>query len=188
VPVGARPLRPCGGARAGPPLSCVQCSWQRDALVFHTAHCESSHASFGADSKQCPALRASCARQHVQGGQRRRAGACGRTLAIPNPTLPHPTPGVDPKSIVCEFFRHGKCTKGFKCKFAHDLAVERKGGKIDIFSDRCARLGTRAPEARVPPWSPATGPGSLRAGCALHEHFAACSACACGLVCGFATL
>ena len=47
--------------------------------------------------------------------------------------------GVDPKSIVCEFFRHGKCTKGFKCKFAHDLAVERKGGKIDIFSDRCER-------------------------------------------------
>ena len=46
--------------------------------------------------------------------------------------------GVDPKSIVCEFFRHGKCTKGFKCKFAHDLAVERKGGKIDIFSDRYA--------------------------------------------------
>ena len=47
--------------------------------------------------------------------------------------------GVDPKSIVCEFFRHGKCTKGFKCKFAHDLAVERKGGKIDVFSDRCVR-------------------------------------------------
>jgi hypothetical protein len=43
---------------------------------------------------------------------------------------------VDPKSIVCEFFRHGQCTKGFKCKFSHDLSVERKGGKIDIFSDR----------------------------------------------------
>lgn len=44
--------------------------------------------------------------------------------------------GVDPKSILCEFFRHGACTKGFKCKFAHNLAVERKGPKIDIFSDR----------------------------------------------------
>ncbi|KAK9845701.1 hypothetical protein WJX81_000013 [Elliptochloris bilobata] len=53
--------------------------------------------------------------------------------AIKQPKVPV---GVDPKSIVCEFFRHGKCTKGFKCKFAHDLAVERKGGKIDIFSDR----------------------------------------------------
>ena len=44
--------------------------------------------------------------------------------------------GVDPKSVVCEYFRHGQCTKGFKCKFSHDLAVERKGGKIDIFTDR----------------------------------------------------
>lgn len=44
--------------------------------------------------------------------------------------------GVDPKSMLCEFFRHGQCTKGFKCKFSHDLNVERKGGKIDLFSDR----------------------------------------------------
>lgn len=48
--------------------------------------------------------------------------------------------GVDPKSIVCEYFRNGQCTKGFKCKFSHDLNVERKGGKIDIFQDRCWRL------------------------------------------------
>ena len=43
--------------------------------------------------------------------------------------------GVDPKSMVCEYFRAGQCTKGFKCKFSHDLAVERKGGKIDLFTD-----------------------------------------------------
>jgi hypothetical protein len=43
---------------------------------------------------------------------------------------------VDPKSIVCEFFRHGQCTKGFKCKFSHDLSVERKTAKIDLFTDR----------------------------------------------------
>lgn len=36
--------------------------------------------------------------------------------------------GVDPKSMVCEFFRHGQCTKGAKCKFSHDLNVERKVG------------------------------------------------------------
>eukprot|EP00983_Pelagomonas_calceolata_P093623 1157795-Pelagomonas_calceolata.AAC.5 len=33
---------------------------------------------------------------------------------------------VDPKSVVCEFYRHGQCTKGFKCKFSHDLNVEKK--------------------------------------------------------------
>ena len=39
-------------------------------------------------------------------------------------------PGVDPKSVVCEFFRAGQCTKGFKCKYSHDLNVERKVAKI----------------------------------------------------------
>lgn len=53
-------------------------------------------------------------------------------IAIKQPKVP---PGVDPKSIVCEYFRAGQCTKGFKCKFSHDLAVERKGGKIDLFTD-----------------------------------------------------
>ena len=50
----------------------------------------------------------------------------------------HPTcrAGVDPKSIVCEYFRQGRCTKGHKCKYSHDLNVERKGGKIDLFTER----------------------------------------------------
>ncbi len=52
---------------------------------------------------------------------------------IKQPRVP---PGADPKSIVCEFFRHGKCTKGTRCKFSHDLAVERKGPKMDLFSDK----------------------------------------------------
>ncbi|KAE9612280.1 putative transcription factor C3H family [Lupinus albus] len=39
-------------------------------------------------------------------------------------------------SIVCEFFKVGQCTKGFKCKFSHDLNVQRKGEKIDIYSDK----------------------------------------------------
>lgn len=44
--------------------------------------------------------------------------------------------GVDPKSIVCEFFKVGQCAKGFKCKFSHDLSVQRKGEKIDVYSDK----------------------------------------------------
>ena len=43
--------------------------------------------------------------------------------------------GVDPKSIVCEHFRAGQCSKGFKCKYSHDLNVERKGGKAGIYGD-----------------------------------------------------
>ena len=54
-------------------------------------------------------------------------------VAIKQPKVPL---GVDPKSMVCEFFRHNQCTKGFKCKYSHDLAVERKGPKIDLFTDQ----------------------------------------------------
>ncbi|XVF75476.1 hypothetical protein PTKIN_Ptkin13bG0191000 [Pterospermum kingtungense] len=54
-------------------------------------------------------------------------------IAVTQPKVPA---GVDPKSIVCEFFKVGQCTKGFKCKFSHDLNVQRKGEKIDIYSDK----------------------------------------------------
>jgi len=43
--------------------------------------------------------------------------------------------GVDPKSVVCLFFKQGQCTKGDKCKFSHDLAVARKTEKRNIFAD-----------------------------------------------------
>eukprot|EP01113_Clastostelium_recurvatum_P009785 TRINITY_DN1475_c0_g1_i4.p1 TRINITY_DN1475_c0_g1~~TRINITY_DN1475_c0_g1_i4.p1 ORF type:complete len:367 (+),score=145.66 TRINITY_DN1475_c0_g1_i4:47-1147(+) len=51
---------------------------------------------------------------------------------------PKVPPGVDPKSIVCEYFRKGICEKGHKCKFSHDLNVERKAAKIDMYTDRRA--------------------------------------------------
>ncbi|XP_043696615.1 zinc finger CCCH domain-containing protein 11 isoform X1 [Telopea speciosissima] len=54
-------------------------------------------------------------------------------IAISQPKVPV---GVDPKSILCEFFKAGQCAKGFKCKFSHDLNVQRKGEKIDIYSDK----------------------------------------------------
>lgn len=43
--------------------------------------------------------------------------------------------GVDPKSILCEFFKNGVCTKGNKCKFSHDLNVGRKVAKKDLYTD-----------------------------------------------------
>lgn len=43
--------------------------------------------------------------------------------------------GVDPKTVVCNFFRKGNCEKGKKCKFAHDLAVERKTEKKNLYND-----------------------------------------------------
>ncbi|RIB01506.1 hypothetical protein C2G38_1992815 [Gigaspora rosea] len=43
--------------------------------------------------------------------------------------------GVDPKTILCQFFKAGQCQKGDKCKFSHDINVERKVQKIDIYTD-----------------------------------------------------
>ncbi|KAK7337020.1 hypothetical protein VNO77_17577 [Canavalia gladiata] len=54
-------------------------------------------------------------------------------IAVSQPKVPV---GVDPKSILCEFFKVGQCAKGFKCKFSHDLNVQRKGEKIDLYSDK----------------------------------------------------
>lgn len=43
--------------------------------------------------------------------------------------------GVDPKSILCAFFKQGQCTKGDKCKFSHDLTIERKSEKRSLYVD-----------------------------------------------------
>ena len=43
--------------------------------------------------------------------------------------------GVDPKSVICAFFKQGQCSKGAKCKFSHDLNVSRKGEKINVYED-----------------------------------------------------
>jgi hypothetical protein len=43
--------------------------------------------------------------------------------------------GVDPKTVVCIFYKKGNCEKGKKCKFAHNLDVERKVEKINLYQD-----------------------------------------------------
>lgn len=43
--------------------------------------------------------------------------------------------GVDPKTVLCMFYKKGHCEKGRKCKFSHDLDVERKSQKKDLYQD-----------------------------------------------------
>ncbi|KOB77172.1 Zinc finger CCCH domain-containing protein 15-like protein [Operophtera brumata] len=39
------------------------------------------------------------------------------------------------KSVVCAFFKQGQCTKGDRCKFSHDLTIERKAEKRSLYVD-----------------------------------------------------
>jgi len=43
--------------------------------------------------------------------------------------------GVDPKSVLCAYFKVGTCQKGTKCKFSHDLSIERKSEKKNLYED-----------------------------------------------------
>lgn len=43
--------------------------------------------------------------------------------------------GVDPKTVVCQFFKKGACEKGKKCKFSHDLSVGMKSAKKSLYTD-----------------------------------------------------
>ena len=42
---------------------------------------------------------------------------------------------ADPKSVLCVFFKQGQCMKGDKCKFSHDLSLERKAEKRNLYVD-----------------------------------------------------
>jgi hypothetical protein len=39
--------------------------------------------------------------------------------------------GMDPKSVLCEYFKQGLCVRGAKCKFSHDASQVRKVAKLD---------------------------------------------------------
>ncbi|KNB44379.1 hypothetical protein JH06_1710 [Blastocystis sp. subtype 4] len=51
-------------------------------------------------------------------------------------TAPKLAFGEDPKSVLCPFFKAGRCDKGDRCKYSHDLNLNtRKSAKKDIHTD-----------------------------------------------------
>ncbi|KAH7114428.1 hypothetical protein B0J11DRAFT_445184 [Dendryphion nanum] len=57
--------------------------------------------------------------------------------------------GVDPKTILCQFFKKGNCEKGKRCKFSHDLAVERKTEKKSLYQDDREKEGEEEEDAKT---------------------------------------
>lgn len=43
--------------------------------------------------------------------------------------------GVDPKTVLCIFYKKGNCEKGKKCKFSHDMELDRKTEKKSLYQD-----------------------------------------------------
>lgn len=52
--------------------------------------------------------------------------------------------GEDPKSVLCAYFKAGVCEKGKRCKFSHDLGLDGKAAKIDLYSDPRDKAGKPA--------------------------------------------
>ena len=43
--------------------------------------------------------------------------------------------GEDPKSILCAYFKAGLCQLGARCKFSHDMELENKSAKRNMYVD-----------------------------------------------------
>lgn len=71
-------------------------------------------------------------REKEKAAEEKRARDDAALLAQPIQKIP---PGVDPKSVLCVYFKAGHCQKGKKCKFSHDLDVGRKTEKKDVYED-----------------------------------------------------
>ncbi|KAF5334857.1 hypothetical protein D9758_014293 [Tetrapyrgos nigripes] len=56
--------------------------------------------------------------------------------ALLRPVITQKVPfGVDPKMVLCAYFKAGSCDKGSKCKFSHDVNVGRKVEKKNLYED-----------------------------------------------------
>ncbi|CAD8138989.1 unnamed protein product [Paramecium octaurelia] len=48
---------------------------------------------------------------------------------------------VDPKSILCEYYKQGLCQKGKKCMYSHDMSLEQKTAILDLYTDQREQMG-----------------------------------------------
>ncbi|CEO98208.1 C3H1-type domain-containing protein [Plasmodiophora brassicae] len=81
---------------------------------------------------QVAAEKASAAKRAAKASQQ----ALEREMAQMFKTVQKPAKqGMDPKSVLCEYFKQGLCLRGDKCKFSHDASQVRKVAKLDIYQD-----------------------------------------------------
>lgn len=91
---------------------------------------QAQNSSQAAKRKEAEAARRAAEKKAAE-----RAKAEARELFKPVAQTQKVPFGVDPKTVVCLFYKQGTCSKGNKCKFSHNLDVERKAHKKDLYSD-----------------------------------------------------
>ena len=57
--------------------------------------------------------------------------------------------GVNPKSVLCAYYKQGTCSKGDKCKFSHDLSLARKAATRNYYEEE------KKEEDRIEDWDDA---------------------------------
>ena len=93
---------------------------------------KSMQASGSAEEKRKAAERAQREREKKAAEEARKEAE----MLLNKPVQVQKVPfGVDPKTVVCIFFKKGNCEKGKKCKFSHDLEMERKTEKKSLYED-----------------------------------------------------
>lgn len=60
--------------------------------------------------------------------------------------------GVDPKTVMCIFFKKGNCEKGKKCKFSHDPDMDRKVEKRNLYQDTRAEEDEKKKQETSADW------------------------------------
>lgn len=99
------------------------------AAQKHIKQLEASTASKSDDQKRKDALKEAKAKELAAAELARKEAA-----ELFKPVQVQKVPiGVDPKSVLCQFFKKGACEKGKRCKFSHDLAIERKAEKKGLY-------------------------------------------------------
>ncbi|KAL2019126.1 hypothetical protein VTK56DRAFT_10077 [Thermocarpiscus australiensis] len=92
----------------------------------------SMKASGSAEQKRKEAEKAQRERERKAAEEARRETEKLLGKAVQTQKVPF---GVDPKTVLCINFKKGVCDKGKKCKFSHDLEVERKVEKKNLYQD-----------------------------------------------------
>lgn len=91
-----------------------------------------SKSSKNPDEKRKEAEKAQKEKEKLAAEQAKREAAELLGKPVANQKVPF---GVDPKTVLCDFFRKGMCEKGKKCKFSHDLDIVRKTEKKSLYTD-----------------------------------------------------